>query len=165
MVQFLSFLGAVVREPPSETLPSAEMVVEVPFYDVDMLGIVWHGHYVKYFEQVRCALLDKIGYDYLTMKETGYVWPVVELRLKYMAPARFGERLNVRAVLKEYEYRMKIGYEITDTSSGRRLARGTTIQVAVSVETGEMCFGSPEVFRKKIEKFQPGSDTGPVHPP
>ncbi len=143
-----------MRELPAKALPSAAMIVEVPFYDVDMLGIVWHGHYVKYFEQVRCALLDKIGYDYLTMKETGYVWPVVDLRLKYVAPARFGEKLNIRAVLKEYEYRMKIGYEITDADGGRRLARGTTIQVAVSVETGEMCFGSPEVFLDKLEEFR-----------
>ncbi len=137
-------------------LPEAEITLTVPFFDVDLLGIVWHGHYVKYFEEVRCVLLDRIDYNYLTMKATGYVWPVVDLRLKYLAPARFGERLAVRAALKEYEYRMKIGYEIQDADSGTRLARGTTIQVAVSVDTGEMCFGSPQVFLDKLRSFVGG---------
>lgn len=137
-------------ELPPEKLPSAEIDLRVPFFDVDMLGIVWHGHYVKYFEEVRCALLEEIGYDYLTMKASGYVWPVVDLRIKYMAPARFGSRLRVGAKLKEYEYRMKIGYEIEDLESGVRLAKGSTIQVAVEVESGEMCFGSPGVFLDKL---------------
>jgi len=137
----------------SGKLPSAEIILTVPFFDVDMLGIVWHGHYVKYFEDARCALLEKIGYDYLTMKASGYVWPVVDLRVKYTAPARFGSRLRVGAILKEYEYRMKIGYEIEDLESGIRLARGSTIQVAVEVESGEMCFGSPQVFLDKLRAY------------
>ncbi len=138
---------------PVEKLPHAEITLQVPFFDVDMLGIVWHGHYVKYFEQVRCELLDRIDYDYLTMKATGYVWPVVDLKVKYVAPARFGERLVVRAFMQEYEYRMKIGYEIVEPASNKRLARGTTIQVAVEVKTGEMCFGSPQVFLHKLREF------------
>ncbi|MBN2702129.1 MAG: acyl-CoA thioesterase, partial [Methylothermaceae bacterium] len=113
-------------------MPGSEVTLTVPFFDADMLGIVWHGHYVKYFEVARCALLDRIGYDYLTMKATGYVWPVVDLQIRYLAPARFGQTLKVSAVLKEYEYRMKIGYEIRAAEPGDRLARGRTVQVAVS---------------------------------
>ena len=37
-----------------------ETIIEVPFHDVDVMRVAWHGHYVKYFEIARCALLDKI---------------------------------------------------------------------------------------------------------
>ncbi len=136
-----------------QDLPSAEVLLDVPFYDADMLGIVWHGHYAKYFEIARCALLERLDYDYLTMKETGYVWPVIELNIRYIAPARFGQRIRVSAALKEYEYRMRIRYEIVDDETGNRLAKGVSSQVAVNVESGEMCFGSPQVFLDKLSAF------------
>lgn len=136
-----------------QDLPSAEVLIDVPFYDADMLGIVWHGHYAKYFEIARCALLERLDYDYLTMKETGYVWPVIELHIRYIAPARFGQRIRVSAALKEYEYRMRIRYEIVDDETGNRLAKGISSQVAVNVESGEMCFGSPRVFLDKLSAF------------
>ncbi|MGE8385221.1 MAG: acyl-CoA thioesterase, partial [Pseudomonas putida] len=46
----------------AESLLQAEVEVLVPFFDVDMMEVVWHGHYVKYLEVARCALLDKLGH-------------------------------------------------------------------------------------------------------
>ena len=68
--------------------PKVEIDVEVPFYDVDAMGVAWHGHYIKYFERARCRLLQTFDYDYPRMQESGYLWPVVELRVKYVRPAR-----------------------------------------------------------------------------
>lgn len=150
MVQLLSVLG--VSPIPTEELPRCEVVLSVPFFDVDLLGIVWHGHYAKYFEIARCALLDLIAYDYPTMRATGYVWPVVDLKIRYLAPARFGQTLKISAALKEYEYRMTIAYEVC-AACGTRLARGTTVQVPVAVASGELCFGSPQVFLDKLKAF------------
>lgn len=132
--------------PPLE----AEVELVVPFHDVDMLNIAWHGHYCRYLEVARCALLEKIDYDYLTMKATGYVWPIVDLHLRYVRPARFGQRLRVRAVLQEYEFRMKIQYRVMDAESGEVLVKGHTLQVAVEVGSGEMCYASPRVFLEKL---------------
>ncbi len=134
-------------------LPSAEVTLQVPFFDTDMLGVVWHGHYVKYFEIARCALLESIAYDYRTMRATGYVWPVVDLQIRYLAPARFGQTLRVAVRMVEYEYRLKLAYEIRDGES-KRLARGVTVQVAVAVDSGEMCFGSPPVLLERIERWR-----------
>lgn len=134
------------RVPPLE----AEVELVVPFHDVDMLNIAWHGHYCRYLEVARCALLDKIGYDYLTMKATGYVWPIVDLHLRYVRPARFGQKLRVRAVLREYEFRMKIDYRVMDAASGEVLVKGHTIQVAVEAGSGELCYASPLVFLEKL---------------
>lgn len=129
---------------------SAEVEIVVPFHDVDPMGVVWHGHYAKYFEIARCALLDKIDYNYPQMKESGYIWPVIELWVRYPRPVRFDQRLRVRAELLEWELRMTIRYLVTDAVTGQRLTRGHTVQAAVRAATGEMCFTCPDVFRQKL---------------
>jgi len=67
----------------------AESETQVQFFDLDPMEIVWHGHYVKYLEIVRGVLLDVIDYNYAQMKASGYVWPVIDLHLRYIAPAAF----------------------------------------------------------------------------
>lgn len=128
----------------------AETEIQVPFFDVDPMEVVWHGRYVKYLEVARGALLDTIGYNYPDMKRSGYAWPVIDMHLRYSAPAHFGERLKVRAEIVEWENRLKIEYLIADAASGRRLVRASTTQVAVDVATQEMCFVSPRVLFEKL---------------
>lgn len=130
----------------------AEVELTVPFHDVDMLGITWHGHYCKYLEIARCAMLDKIDYNYMVMKDTGYVWPIVDLQLRFVRPAKFGQRIRVAAELVEWEYRMKIKYLITDAETEAVLAKGHTIQAAVNAATGEMSYASPDVFLQRLER-------------
>ena len=129
---------------------SAEVVIDIPFHDVDMMEVAWHGHYVKYFEIARCALLDKIQYNYPQMKASGFAWPVIELQVRYAQPARFGAPIRVLAEIVEYENRLKIRYTIFDGDSGRRLTKGHTCQVAVDIANGEMCFASPEVLYRRL---------------
>ncbi len=124
--------------------------MQVQFFDLDPMEIVWHGNYVKYLEVVRCALLDKIGYNYVEMKASGFAWPVIDVSLRYIAPATFGQRILLRADLVEWENRLKVDYLITDAASGRRLNRASTTQVAVEIATGEMCFASPPVLFEKL---------------
>ena len=131
---------------------SAEIEIDVPFFDVDPMHVVWHGHYVKYFEHARCTLLRLIDYDYPAMQASGYLWPVVELHLKYVRSANYGQRLLAQATLLEYENRLKIGYLITDRASGERLTRGHSVQVAVDAATRELQFVSPKVLLDKLRK-------------
>ncbi len=128
----------------------AEVELLVPFHDVDMLGIAWHGHFCKYLEIARCEMLDKIDYGYMAMKATGYVWPIVDLQLRFVQPARFGQRIRVAAELTEWEYRMKIKYLIADAETGMALAKAYTIQAAVDAATGEMSYASPKVFLERL---------------
>ena len=76
--------------------------VEVLFHDVDAMNVCWHGHYLKYFESSRAALLRMIDYDYPAMLASGYLWPVVEAHLKYVRPAHYSQQLDVRATLLEF---------------------------------------------------------------
>ena len=129
---------------------SAAAEIDIPFFDVDPMRVVWHGHYVKYFEVARCALLRSIDYDYPQMEASGYLWPVVEIYLRYVKAARYGARVVVEAELLEYENRLKIGYAINDRASGERLTKGWSVQVALDAKTQEMQFVSPQVLIDKV---------------
>jgi acyl-CoA thioester hydrolase len=128
----------------------AEVELQVQFYDVDALQVVWHGHYAKFFEHARCALLDAIGYNYAEMRDSGFAWPVIDLHVRYAQPAVLGQRITVRAEIVEWEQRLRIEYLITDAATGTRLSKGSTTQVAVSMATGEMCFASPPILFAKL---------------
>lgn len=131
-------------------LPEAEVTIVIPFYDVDAMEVAWHGHYVKYFEVARGALLDSFGYNYPQMRDSGYAWPVIEVKIRYAKPARYGQEIRVKAKLVEYEMRLKIAYLVSDLDSGERLTRGHTVQVAVDLKSLEMQLGSPPVLFEKL---------------
>ncbi|MFC4272522.1 acyl-CoA thioesterase [Sneathiella chungangensis] len=130
---------------------SAEVDVKCQFYDLDPMGIAWHGNYARFFEQARCALLDVIDYNYEQMNDSGYAWPIVDMRIKYIRPIRFGQVVAVAATLAEYENRLKINYQINDRETGEKLTRGFTIQVAIDKNAGEMLFQSPPILYRKVE--------------
>jgi len=131
-------------------LPQTEVAVVIPFHDVDLMGVAWHGHYAKYFEIARCALLDQISYNYQEMRDSGFAWPIIEMKLRYAKPARFGQKIMVKARLVEYELRLKIDYVITDAESGERLTKGHTIQVAVDAQAEELLLSSPAILYEKL---------------
>ena len=114
------------------------------------MDIVWHGHYVKYLELARCALLDKFGYGYMQMRESGFGWPVVDLRLKYSRPALFNQKLIVRAEIVEWENRLKMNYVIRDALSGAKINTAMSIQVAVDLATREMQYVCPRVLWERL---------------
>lgn len=130
-------------------MKSLSVTIKIPFHDVDPMQVAWHGHYVKYFEVARCALLNEIDYNYQQMKDSGYAWPVVDLHVRYLKPAMFNQDVKVTAKLVEWENRLKLEYEIHD-SQGARLTTGSTIQVAVDMKKQEMCFISPAILFQKL---------------
>ena len=130
----------------------AEVEVEVGFHDVDAMDDAWHGHYLKYFEVARCELLRLFDYDYPRMRDSGYAWPIVDVRLRYVAPARYAQRLLVRATLMEWENRLRIDYLVRDKQTGAKLTAGSTVQVAVDMASGELQFVSPPVLLEKLER-------------
>lgn len=133
---------------------TAEVEAVAQFYDLDPMQVVWHGNYPRFLEEARCALLDRIGYNYPQMEQSGYVWPIVDLRLKYVRPIRFAQKIRITATLVEYENRLRIDYRIRDAASGETLTKATTIQLAVDMASGEMCLETPAVFVDKVRELQ-----------
>lgn len=129
---------------------SANVTIRAQFYDLDPMQVVWHGNYVRYFEQARCALLDVISYSYREMDASGFAWPVVDLRVKYVRPVRLEQDIVVSATLVEYENRLKIDYRVSDKASGEVMTKATTVQVAVRADTGELQLESPAALVDKV---------------
>jgi len=129
---------------------SATVKVRIPYQDADPAGVAWHGNYFRYFDTARCALLDLFDYGYRSMEESGYVWPIIDTRVRFAQPIVYDQLISVTATLQESEYRLKIGYEIHD-EAGQRLTKGHTVQVAVEMESGELCIGSPPALLDRLE--------------
>ncbi|MDN3576324.1 acyl-CoA thioesterase [Chitinimonas viridis] len=127
-----------------------EIELSPTFHDLDPMNIVWHGNYVKYLEIARCALLSRFDYDYPQMYASGFVWPIVDMRLKYVKSAVFNQRLRIRAEIVEWENRLKIEYLISDADTGQRLNKAYTIQVAVCTESQEMQYLCPPVLWERL---------------
>ncbi|CCG86906.1 acyl-CoA thioesterase [Erwinia piriflorinigrans] len=129
---------------------SLDVELTVPFHDVDAMGVVWHGNYFRYFEIAREALLGKFNYGYREMQASGYLWPVVDTRVKYRGTLTFEQRIRVRATIEEVENRLRIAYQIFDAASGQRTTTGYTIQVAVAQGESGLSFVSPPVLFERL---------------
>ncbi len=123
--------------------PCAKVCVEIPFHDIDVLGIAWHGHYYKYFELARTELYRQCGFDIHDMKQMGYVFPVIESQCKYVQSLQYGQKVDVSAEFSMYSNYIKIAYSIRDTQTGERHAYGYTKQ-AVCDLTGTMLMAVPD---------------------
>ena len=129
---------------------AAEVEVEVPFHDVDLAGVVWHGHYMKYLENARWAVMNRIGFGLDAMLESGFIWPVVGLEVKYIRAARYGERLRVRVSIVEWDAKLVLNYLMLDAKDGSRIGRAQTTQVAVERETGTLQLVSPACLIDRV---------------
>jgi acyl-CoA thioester hydrolase len=121
---------------------SASIEATIAFHDIDVVGVMWHGHYLKYLENARWALMDRIGFGFQAMQDSGYAWPIVEMHVKYVQAAKLGDRLRVRASLVEWQNRLVFNYLVT-RADDERVARAKSVQVAVDVSSGALQFTTP----------------------
>ena len=129
---------------------SAEAITTAQFYDIDATRVVWHGNYARFLELARCALMEKIGYSYPEMAHSGYLWPIVEMRIKYVRPVRMAQQIRLFATLLEYENRLQIDYRIVDAASSELLSKARTTQLAVAIGTGELEFNCPSELVDRV---------------
>ena len=130
---------------------STSIYIKAQFYDIDPMNVVWHGHYARFFEQARCQLLDSIDYNYGAMEKSGYIWPIVDMQVRYVRPIKCFQEFIVTATIVEYLNRLKIKYEIADKDTGEVLTKAHTVQLAVKADTGELCIETPAIISQKIE--------------
>lgn len=128
---------------------TAQVPLDIPFHDIDVTGVAWHGRYLKYFELARDALMDKIGYNYAEMRQAGVLFPVVDVQIRYLRPLHLHQPLQVVAVLKEWEMRVVIEYRIQDDNDLVH-CKGKTVQVAVKAGGWELQLGCPQELQDKV---------------
>lgn len=144
------------RRPPAPTTPYLEQSarVRVRFQEVDALHVVWHGHYISYFEDARAALGERFGISYRDLFDAQVMAPVVHVSCDYCKPARFGDELGVNAkLLIQPSAKLEFLYDVQHADTGETLAYGRTVQVFTDLQ-GELLLVQPAVLRRVIERFK-----------
>ena len=95
--------------------------------------------------------MEKLDYNYTQMEKSGYAWPIVSMKLKYVRPSIFNQEVKITARLTEYENCIRIKYVVTDLKSGEALTKAETTQIAIDMKTQETCFESPDIFLNKFK--------------
>jgi acyl-CoA thioester hydrolase len=130
---------------------TASESMRVPFHDVDPAGVVWHGRYFKYFEQVRRTLLEDLDYSYESMMASGYIWPVVDASVRFVRPLQLDQTFKVSACIVEWELRLVVEYRIHGEDD-ILYTKARTVQVPVDATTRELLIGSPRKLIERIEQ-------------
>lgn len=128
----------------------AEKIISVQFYDLDPMNVVWHGNYVKYLETARCDLLEKLGYNYIDMRNDGFAYPVATMEMKYIKPCVFNQELKIVSVIEEIEPCLIIKYTIFDNKTGDKLFKAKTMQICVDINTKQSVYEAPDNLKKKL---------------
>ena len=134
------------------SLFKAEYELKVSFEDIDLMGIVWHGNYIKYLEQARCDMLSKLNYTYMDMKDDGFSYPVAKMKIKYIKPAKFEDVLVVKSELVELEPAMNIKYVIFNKSTKEKIFEAKTMQIAFDFKTNKSVYTPPKRFIEALKR-------------
>ena len=132
-------------------LPAAltdRIKIRVRFSEVDSMRVVWHGVYVKYFEDGREAFGTKYGgLNYTIIESTGYYIPIVKLEIDYKMPLKCGDTAIVETrFINTNSAKIVFEYIIYRESDMAIAATGRSIQMFTKVENGELDINKPEFF-------------------
>jgi acyl-CoA thioester hydrolase len=130
---------------------SASISISVPFHDIDILGVAWHGHYVKYCELARTELMRKLGLDWPELQRRNIVMPVVHFSCDYRSPLLYGVSYEIEAIIADPLLpKFSISYKIRESGKVEILAKAKTEQVYVSLSDKEVLFCLPADLEKDI---------------
>lgn len=132
----------------------ASVPVRIPFHDVDSMRICWHGNYYKYFEMARTELLKTLDMDLFDTERDGIVLPVIRSQCKYIFPLLYNQLVIVNAAITEVEYKLVIQYTITDATTHKIHAKGTTEHAAVHSQTYETYMPMPPQLANRLKGIQ-----------
>ena len=130
-----------------------ETKMRVRFNEVDQWGMVWHGHYIGYFEMGRIDLARGFGLVPTDFVKMGYTAPVIELKCNYKEPARDDEEFIICTTLeKPTKAALTFKYQILRKNDKELIVEGETTQVLLD-KKGELVFVIPEELKKKSDKL------------
>jgi acyl-CoA thioester hydrolase len=131
-----------------------ETSLQVRFHEVDAYGVVWHGHYVSWFETGRNDLTQRFQMGPLQLKEMNLLAPVVELDCKFKVPAAFEDSLIIQTTMERTEVaKLVFHYRILHQDDGKLLATGSTTHVLTDLK-GILLYRVPPAVLEKIEAMQ-----------
>ena len=122
------------------------------FYDADSMGVMWHGNYVKLCEDARCEFWRDAGYTYMQMRDDGFIYPIIKMEFKFIAPILFDDEVAVIIELLECDTIIKFSYRIKSLS-GALLAKATTSQAVVELDSKRTLYEIPPQLRACADKI------------
>lgn len=131
-----------------------ETMIRVRFYEVDAYSVVWHGHYVGWFEVGRNDLTERFHMGPLQLKEKNLLAPVVELNCEYKFPATYGESLLIQTTMERTEVaKLIFHYRVLSQRDGKVLTTGSTTHVLTDLN-GNLLYRVPPEVLEKIEAMR-----------
>ncbi len=104
--------------------------IVVRYAETDMMGVVYHGSYLPWFEIGRTTLLKEHGISYRDLEASGFLLPVLEVAVKYHKPAHYDDTLTVVTTLAEMPLmRIELSYEVR--RGGELLATARTVHAFI----------------------------------
>ena len=117
-----------------------ECTIEVRYYETDLMGIVHHSNYIRYFEYGRIKMLEEIGLPISEIEGQGVMLPVVSTFCTYKTPSRMGDTLRIVSSVESMPMaKMKIKTVIYKQSSNNPLTPQGEIGAVVA--EGEVVIG------------------------
>lgn len=121
----------------------------IRFNEADPLGIVWHGHYIRYFEDGREAFGKKYGIGYMDFIKENIVIPIVHTECNYKRSLRFGDSVLVESIYKPTEAaKIVFDYKLYKAADGLLVATGSTTQVFLDKESQTLLLNNPAFFEE-----------------
>jgi len=126
--------------------------ITVRYAETDMMGIVYHGNYLPWFEVGRTTLLKECGLPYRELEAQGYLLPVVELGVKFAKPALYEDTVTIITRLHERPLlRIRLDYEVRRGDD--LLVTGFTVHGFIN-KAGEPV-RPPALFTEKMRAYFP----------
>jgi acyl-CoA thioester hydrolase len=121
---------------------------DVRFSEVDSLGIVWHGHYLRYFEDGREAFGKKYQLGYLDFYAQGYVVPIVNVQCDYKKFLRYGDSIIIETTYIPCEpAKINLHYRLLNAKTEELIVTGSTTQVFLSIDNFALQLTNPDFFQ------------------
>ena len=128
---------------------SSRTEIQVRFNEADPLGIVWHGHYIRYFEDGREDFGNIHGLCYLDVYRHGFVIPVVSVQCDFKKSLRYGDRVIVESkYIPTESAKMKFTYRLFNAATNELVATGSSVQVFLSKEDSQLQLANPPFFEE-----------------
>ena len=111
------------------------MNYRIPYAETDQMGVVYHSHYLVYFERLRSEIFRTSGFLYKTIENLGYVLPVVEVKCRYKSPAFYDDLIKITGSIVAFEKNCQIKIKNKIFRENTLLVEGYTIHVFVDKKT------------------------------
>lgn len=123
-----------MSHPTGKTL-SNRTEITVKFSEVDALGIVWHGNYLRYFEEGREQFGVEFDLKYLDIYDKGYILPIVQMHLDYKRPLVYGESMIIETTYVDCEAaKMIFEYKIFKKNGNELVVTGSSVQAFLNLD-------------------------------